>query len=147
MESKEIRPKGFSHTGGNRNIMFIVKERYPLNYHWSDYSELVPALHDTFFQEKNGQIYAQFSQGQLISKEVFDLVFGKQPQPVEVKPQETIVEEVVAVAEVIQEVDEVEPEVEVETELEVEEVEEVLEVKQPVKEEEPQSKSKSKKKK
>lgn len=56
--------------------MLIVKQRYPLYYYGGDYNELVPALSDTYFQEKNGQIFAQFYKGQLISKEVFDSIWG-----------------------------------------------------------------------
>lgn len=56
--------------------MFIIKEKYPIYYFEGDYSDLVAVPHETFFQDKNGQIYSQFYPGQLIPKEIFDRIFG-----------------------------------------------------------------------
>lgn len=127
--------------------MLIVKQRYPLYYYGGDYNELVPALSDTYFQEKNGQIFAQFYKGQLISKEVFDNIWGndnsKEKEVQEV--QETSIEESL-LTEKIQEpfTEEVEVEKEVqEVEKDFDLEEEVSELEKPTKKV-PESKGKSK---
>lgn len=135
--------------------MMIVKERYPLHYFEGDYDELVPAATDTFFEE-DGKVYAQFNQGQLISREVYSNIWGgRNPEEAITKEEVTevfVVEEVQSepefeqVEEVLEEVLEVQEEVK-----EEEVIEEVLEVEpekeQPTKEEAPEPKGKSKKKK
>lgn len=125
--------------------MLIVKQRYPLYYYGGDYNELVPALSDTYFQEKNGQIFAQFYKGQLISKEVFDSIWGndnsKEKEVQEV--QETSTEESLLTEKIqepfIEEVKEEVQEVEKDSDLK----EEVSELEKPTKKV-PESKGKSK---
>lgn len=133
--------------------MFIVKERYPLHYFEGDCVELVPALHDTFFQEKNGQVFAQFHTGQLISREVFDRIWGT-TQVIAPEVQEEVVEEIQVQFEPEVKPEETQEEVQpekVEETKEEEVKEEVLELEpekeQPTKEEVPESKGKAKKKK
>ncbi len=130
--------------------MFIIKERYPLYYFQGDYSDLVPVPHETFFEEKDGQIYSQFYPGQLIPREVFDRIFGNTTEvekPIEIEEvsiEEVFIPEVAEVSEVIEVEVETDPIVEVEKEVVNETVE--VEIEQPS-EKVSQPKAKAKKKK
>jgi hypothetical protein len=52
----------------------VAKNKYQFHFHESDYTDLIPAKEDVFYEFK-GNLYSQFYKGQLIPKEVFDDIF------------------------------------------------------------------------